>query len=80
LGISFHSGGYNVGDKTASAFNTLAPTGTIGLTDAAIAGQIKKVLDVTDNANTQYQMTYIEGSKMSVEWTNQHGCGGDGKS
>ena len=60
-------GGYNVGDKTDQAFLAASPTGTIAQT-----------FDETDlDTAMQYQMVYLEGSKLPIEWTNQHGCGGN---
>jgi len=63
-------GGYNVGDRTDAAFNGGNPTG--GLTPA-------QVLDPSVNTAAQYQMAFYEGSQLHLEWTNQHGCGGNEK-
>jgi len=61
-------GGYNVGDKTDNAFDANDPA----YTDPA------QIYDVNDLAATkQYPMAFYEGSTLSVEWTNQHGCGGN---
>jgi hypothetical protein len=62
-------GGYNVGDKTDDAFNANDPE----------HANLNDVYDTT-NANAedkQYHMAYYEGSVLTVEWTNQHGCGGN---
>jgi len=61
-------GGYNVGDRS----NTAATTGTgaelnlgstINFNDPVTAGQ--------------YQMVFYEQSILTIEWTAQHGCGGN---
>jgi len=57
-------GGYNVGDKSTNA----ATTG--GSAPATI-------YDETTSTDIQYPMVYYEGSVVQVEWTNQHGCGGN---
>jgi hypothetical protein len=60
-------GGYNVGDKGTNAANSAYendPDSMYSYADAA--------------TNTkQYSLAYYAGSKMLVEWTNQHGCGGN---
>lgn len=60
-------GGYNVGDRAVTAFNGANPY-----------VPITKMYDTEDIATTgQYDMQYIEGSRLQVQWMNQHGCGGD---
>jgi len=60
-------GGYNVGDKSATAFTS--------------TGTLSQQMDRTAITNTvQYPMVYLENSELSMEWTNQHGCGGDDQS
>lgn len=58
-------GGYNVGDKTANAFNANSNNDDA---QTFVPGSFDE---------NQYPMQYIEGSVMSIEWTNQHGCGGN---
>jgi len=58
-----NKGGYNVGDRTVKKFKD---TGRTAATQAA----------------NQYNMEFYEStpgapSKLRLEWTNQHGCGGD---
>jgi hypothetical protein len=61
-------GGYNVGDRTSAAHNTADPHFTTP----------DQVYNWDDTAsNKQYQMAYYEGSEMTIEWTNQHACGGN---
>jgi len=60
-------GGYNVGDRTDTAHDTTDPY------DQNPDNVLNP--DVTDNK--QYQMAYFEGSELTVEWTNQHACGGN---
>jgi len=60
-------GGYNVCDRTNAAFNGASPTRTVDST-----------YDATDRTNAaQYPYVYFEGSTLPMEWTNQHGCGGN---
>jgi hypothetical protein len=60
-------GGYNVCDRTNTAFSATAPTRTVDVT-----------YDETDRtSNGQYPEVYFEGSTLPLEWTNQHGCGGN---
>ena len=33
----------------------------------------------TMSFNQSYRMFYYEGSVLPIEWTNQHGCGGNSK-
>lgn len=61
-------GGYNVGDRTDEPFDEnnaalTSPTTLYNYNDITTA--------------QQYSMMYYEGSILSVEWTNQHGCGGN---
>jgi len=58
-------GGYNVGDRTTASANT----------ESDNPDNVYNVAD-TNTAN-QYQMAYFEQSKLSIEWTNQHSCGGN---
>jgi plastocyanin len=74
-------GGYNVGDKTDNAFN--------GNTNGAAATEPQTPTNTQNNQKIswvpgsldkdQYAMQYLEGSKLQVQWTNQHGCGGNEK-
>lgn len=57
-------GGYNVGDKTDQAF-----TGT----------GVETGSPTHANDRGQYALAFYEGSRLVVEWTNQHGCGGNEK-
>jgi len=59
-------GGYNVGDKSDNPFDTNNP----------YAASVDNNFNINDRSDKQYQMGYYEGSKLVVEWTNQHGCGG----
>jgi len=59
-------GGYNVGDKTDQAFNPNDPE-----------LDLAETYSVLDNTPVQYPMVYFEGSILPIEWTNQHGCGGN---
>jgi hypothetical protein len=58
-------GGYNCGDKTQNAATqaSTSPATIYTYTDLTTANQ--------------YSMVYYEGSILQVEWTNQHGCGGN---
>jgi hypothetical protein len=58
-------GGYNVGDRTAGAYTEN------DVTDGGIS-PFTSGLD-----KDQYSLTYYEKSKLTLEWTNQHGCGGN---
>jgi len=58
-------GGYNVGDKSATA----ATTG------GSAPSTIYNEADTT--SAIQYPLVYYEGSIVQIEWTNQHGCGGN---
>lgn len=72
-------GGYNVGDRGNSGF-----TGTDTNTNTDASFREPSFLYNTANSVTdtqlQYQMVYYEGSELSMEWTNQHGCGGNEES
>lgn len=57
-------GGYNKGDFATQAFNG--------------NGQSTKVF-AGEYADGQYSEVYLEGSTIPVEWTAQHGCGGNEK-
>jgi hypothetical protein len=60
-------GGYNVGDKSNTPFDTNNP----------MHASPDSNFDFNDeNAPKQYQMGYFEQSQLVVEWTNQHACGG----
>jgi len=67
-------GGYNVGDRSANAFDTNLANGYKGPDFVYDLGN-----EVT-STNVQYQMVYYEGSELQIEWTSQHGCGGNDKS
>jgi hypothetical protein len=63
-------GGYNAGDKTATAASATTPM--FSSPDA--------LYDETDTTSAkQYQMGYLESTDLLVEWTNQHACGGSEK-
>lgn len=66
-------GGYNVGDRGANAA-VLSQANQYGVRPPSIT--FDTATSVTDT-NVQYQMVYYEGSELSVEWTAQHGCGGN---
>jgi len=70
-------GGYNVGDRGVNGFDG---TGTHprGVRDPDFTYNMANSVVGAAN-NIQYQMVYYEGSELSVEWTNQHGCGGNEK-
>jgi len=59
-------GGYNVGDKTKNAAPGTNP-----------ARNPNVLYDVTDTSAQQYAFVYMEQSDIHVEWTAQHGCGGN---
>jgi len=64
-------GGYNVGDKSKNAAGTNVGT-------ASNPSSPDVTYDTTSRESAiQYQMGYFEGSKLTLEWTNQHGCGGN---
>lgn len=63
-------GGYNVGDRTDAAFDT-------NNYEYASPDQVYDWNQVGAGTNKQYQMAYYEGSVLTVEWTNQHACGGN---
>ena len=70
-------GGYNVCDKddaTAAADNAAslrrAP-------DNIYNGNINDDGNAATGSNVQYPMMYYEGSRIEMEWTVQHGCGGN---
>jgi len=63
-------GGYNVGDRTDAAFDTTN-------FEYASPDEVYDWNNVGTGANKQYQMAYYEGSVLTVEWTNQHACGGN---
>lgn len=69
-------GGYNVGDRGFEAF-------TGGDTNTGSDASFREPAFLYNTANSvvdtklQYQMVYYEGSELSMEWTNQHGCGGN---
>jgi len=77
-------GGYNVGDRTKDAFNgdqplgnkngNLGPLPDTGLSHYDVGGiyQIGEAM-----SPGQYPLVHMEGSEMHVEWTAQHGCGGN---
>lgn len=56
-------GGYNVGDLTDAAFNAGATDDNSPFPNGLSKGQ--------------YSMMFYEGSHFTIEWTNQHGCGGE---
>jgi hypothetical protein len=60
-------GGYNVCDKTYEAFDPHNPLGT----------NWDSAFDPWATRAQQYQMVYFERSEILVEWTAQHGCGGN---
>jgi hypothetical protein len=65
-------GGYNVGDRGVFGFD--------GNTFQYGAGDPAFIYDMNNSpmaSNIQYPMVYYEGSELPVEWTNQHGCGGN---
>lgn len=62
-------GGVNVGDKTNAPFNANNP-----------ASEPDATFNFNDKTTAmQYQEVYFEGSVLTVEWTAQHGCGGNDK-
>jgi len=65
-------GGFNVGDRGA---NRAANTATAY--DHAMSPS-SATFDASQwDQDYQYQMVYYEGSEFTIEWTNQHGCGGN---
>jgi len=58
-------GGYNVGDLKSSAFD---PNSNADQTGSLYPGAFDK---------DQYSEMFYEESELTVEWTNQHGCGGN---
>lgn len=64
-------GGYNVGDRTAQAFDE-NDTSEPAVGDEDYVAGFPMGLD-----QGQYAMMYYEQSKLSLEWTAQHGCGGN---
>jgi hypothetical protein len=62
-------GGYNVGDKTTQAATT-SNSGNPDTTFDETAVQANSLAQ-------QYQMVFYEQSILQVEWTQQHGCGGN---
>jgi len=63
-------GGYNVGDRTTTAFSAGTPVADVDSTQTYTEGSL-------NGNNVQYQMVYHETSILNIEWTNQHGCGGN---
>eukprot|EP00343_Euplotes_focardii_P007404 CAMPEP_0205821278 /NCGR_PEP_ID=MMETSP0206-20130828/6313_1 /ASSEMBLY_ACC=CAM_ASM_000279 /TAXON_ID=36767 /ORGANISM="Euplotes focardii, Strain TN1" /LENGTH=641 /DNA_ID=CAMNT_0053116635 /DNA_START=27 /DNA_END=1952 /DNA_ORIENTATION=+ len=68
-------GGHNVGDRTDEAFSGNNPEARIGNQNTGKANP-DLTFNPADDTKFQYQMVFYEGSELSVEWTNQHGCGG----
>lgn len=62
-------GGYNVGDISETAFT---PGNTGQGASSTVFGATVNALD-----QGQYSMMFFEKSDLVVEWTNQHGCGGN---
>lgn len=60
-------GGYNVGDRTNEAFNGNDSGDASGTAFTGFTNGLDK---------DQYAMMFYEESKLAVEWTAQHGCGG----
>lgn len=62
-------GGYNVGDRSLTAFDPANP----------VMADDNALFDMTADpeAKVQYPMMFFEGSVLPVEWTSQHGCGGN---
>jgi len=58
-------GGYNVGDKTDEAFDT---DSVEDATDTLMPG---------GSDEGQFSLCYYSNSELNLEWTSQHGCGGD---
>ena len=72
-------GGYNVGDRTAtSAANTAPANPYTPVSPTSSAASLQAMFDPTngDHPVSQHSLVYLEGSVLQVEWTNQHGCGG----
>jgi len=72
-------GGYNVGDKTSSAFDEANPTGVLATAANGFSNDNYAAAHDPTNLGIpmQYQEVYFEGSVLTVEWTNQHACGGN---
>ena len=68
-------GGYNVGDRIATPFSPAAPRAYAGIAPAV--ADLTNEFDPTQTTASQYSLVYLEGSHLHVEWTNQHGCGGN---
>jgi len=67
-------GGYNVGDKSATAATSSGDQNT----DTTFSqSKFDTLYDINTQTAVQYPMVYYEGSVLSIEWTNQHGCGGN---
>lgn len=58
-------GGYNVGDQTDQAFTASDTSDEPG---SFFNRELNK---------DQYSMVFFSGSKLGIEWTAQHGCGGN---
>ncbi len=55
-------GGYNVGDRSKDKADGTLLTSNL--------------YDPTQKTKSQYNSVYYAGSQLTVEWTNQHACGG----
>ena len=72
-------GGYNVGDRTAtSAANTAPADAYTPASSPTTVANLEARFDPTNrDLISQHSLVYLEGSVLQVEWTNQHGCGGN---
>lgn len=69
-------GGYNVGDRNKNIWTTESGN------DVNYAGSHSSLyrlygIFTDENRQWEYPMVYFEKSKLSLEWTNQHACGGN---
>jgi len=62
-------GGYNVGERTQNS-NSGSGTGLVNTPDSLYTHTDK-------TTQSQYPMVYYEQSILQIEWTSQHGCGGN---
>jgi hypothetical protein len=63
-----NKGGYNVCDRTNTPFDATTPT----------LPTPTDIYNSEDRASqAQYPFVFLESSIVPVEWTNQHGCGGN---
>lgn len=68
-------GGYNVGDKTNVPFNPTDPLGPAVSTEQP--DSYDEAFNPKSTLPQQYQLVYYEGSELHIQWTNQHGFGGN---